>query len=318
MKRREKSKPGANSPASPKLKRVVEPVRTGLVCGTVPWEYVLPEEWGSPEEYEQMATYLHVDGANNFTVYAAIWERAGLEKKYRKIEGKLLCSHATPHELLEWLKAQAWTAPVLIEAEVLPRAQRSEREPSDYDKHLEMVRNLRDRTEGVLECVDPKAWPVVRDLARTEKELPYTDDPVKVEKHRTALLKLLWGKYPEDAKRICVPKPPSRQQDVKQSVGRNSTEPKKEPSGFTHSDDYRSVTLRGETHLLTAQQAHVIQILHEAYKNGTPEVGTASVLEKVDTTNSRLRDTFKSNPPAWKVLVVRGKRRGTLRLNLYS
>lgn len=86
--------------------------------------------------------------------------------------------------------------------------------------------------------------------------------------------------------------------------------------GFTHSGDYRSVSSGGQTHSLTGRQAQVIQILHEAYKNGTPDVGSALILEKLETRNSRLRDTFKTNRRAWKALIVPGKTKGTLRLNL--
>lgn len=89
-----------------------------------------------------------------------------------------------------------------------------------------------------------------------------------------------------------------------------------QPIGFTHSHDYRSVSLGGQAYSLTERQAQVIQILHEAYKNGTPEVGSVSILEKLETRNSRLRDTFKTNQPAWKALIAHGARRGTLRLNL--
>jgi hypothetical protein len=88
------------------------------------------------------------------------------------------------------------------------------------------------------------------------------------------------------------------------------------PGGFAHTSDYRSVTLRGATHSLTGRQAQVIQILHGAYENGTPDVGNASILEELGTPSDRLRDTFKSNMAAWKALIARGKRRGTHRLNL--
>lgn len=87
---------------------------------------------------------------------------------------------------------------------------------------------------------------------------------------------------------------------------------------FTHSPDYRFVTLHNDNFNLTSNQATVIKCLHEAFKKGTPEVGQAYILENVlDTTSTRLRDTFKSNPNAWKALITttQGKR-GTYRLNL--
>jgi hypothetical protein len=85
---------------------------------------------------------------------------------------------------------------------------------------------------------------------------------------------------------------------------------------FTHSDDYRSVTVRGQNFTLTSRQAQVIQILDENRRNGLPDVGKDYLLEKLETPSSRLRDSFKSNLPAWKVLVKTGTKRGTVRLNV--
>ena len=89
---------------------------------------------------------------------------------------------------------------------------------------------------------------------------------------------------------------------------------------FTHSADYRSVTVRSETHKLTAQQAQMVEILHEAYKNRTPDVSIALILERLEKkggkNSSRWQDTFRSNPTARKALITAGARRGTLRLNL--
>jgi hypothetical protein len=85
---------------------------------------------------------------------------------------------------------------------------------------------------------------------------------------------------------------------------------------FAHSDDYRSVTVRGQNFTLTSRQAQVIQILDENRRKGVPEVGKDYLLEKLGTTNSRLRDSFKTNLPAWKVLVKAGTKKGTVRLNV--
>jgi len=92
--------------------------------------------------------------------------------------------------------------------------------------------------------------------------------------------------------------------------------PKNPPDQFTHSVDYRSVALRGDTFSLTSRQAQVIEILHEAHQGGNPEVGKHSILEKLETKNSRLRDTFKSNRRAWDALVKPGQTKGSYRLNL--
>lgn len=85
---------------------------------------------------------------------------------------------------------------------------------------------------------------------------------------------------------------------------------------FTHSEDYRSVTLRAKTYTLTTGQALIIQSLHECHENGTPEVSTTFIQGRLGTPSSRWQNTFKSNPEAKKALVKSGARRGTLRLNL--
>jgi hypothetical protein len=85
---------------------------------------------------------------------------------------------------------------------------------------------------------------------------------------------------------------------------------------FTHSEDYRSVTIRGETFPLTSRQAQFIEILHQAHANGNWDVSIDFILEKLETPNSRWQDTFKSNADAKKALITAGKRKGTLRLNL--
>lgn len=85
---------------------------------------------------------------------------------------------------------------------------------------------------------------------------------------------------------------------------------------FTHSNDYRSVTLSGIPFSLTSRQAQVIGILHEHHENGTPDVGTDHILVELGSKNSRLRDTFRTNQTAWKTLIRQGGKRGTVRLNL--
>jgi hypothetical protein len=84
---------------------------------------------------------------------------------------------------------------------------------------------------------------------------------------------------------------------------------------FTHSDDYRSVVIRGQNFTLTSRQAQVIQILDENRDNGHPDLSQDYILERLGTANSRLRDTFKTNRDAWKALVRPGSTKGTVRLN---
>jgi hypothetical protein len=85
---------------------------------------------------------------------------------------------------------------------------------------------------------------------------------------------------------------------------------------FTHSEDYRTVTIRGKTHTLTAQQAQMVEILHQAHSDGNPDVSVALILERLEKSHSRWQDTFKSNPKAKQELIESGVRKGTLRLKL--
>lgn len=85
---------------------------------------------------------------------------------------------------------------------------------------------------------------------------------------------------------------------------------------FAYSQDYRSISVRGRTYTLTSQQAQMIEILHKAHENGTPDISIAHILERLEKKTSCWQDTFKSNPNARKALVKSGARRGTLRLNL--
>ncbi len=86
--------------------------------------------------------------------------------------------------------------------------------------------------------------------------------------------------------------------------------------GFTNSSDYRSVNLDGRVFPLSTSQAAVVQVLHENYCNGTPDVSGERLLGAAGSSGSRLRDAFKSNMEAWKALIVRSRRRGAFRLNL--
>jgi len=86
-------------------------------------------------------------------------------------------------------------------------------------------------------------------------------------------------------------------------------------SDFTHTTDFRTLTFSGQTHVLTQNQAIVVGMLHEAWSSGTPELGHSHILENLRATASRLRDTFKRSP-LWGVLVIPGRKRGTVRLNL--
>jgi hypothetical protein len=90
---------------------------------------------------------------------------------------------------------------------------------------------------------------------------------------------------------------------------------KKLKTGFTHSEDFRSVNWRGKKYTFTSKQAQAVEILCEHFEKGTPEVGKDYILEQLDSESSRLRDIFRKHP-AWKALIVKGSKRGTYRLAL--
>ena len=48
---------------------------------------------------------------------------------------------------------------------------------------------------------------------------------------------------------------------------------------FVPSEDYRSLTFRGKEYVVTAKQAEIIKILHDAAKGGHPDVGKRRILE---------------------------------------
>jgi hypothetical protein len=86
-------------------------------------------------------------------------------------------------------------------------------------------------------------------------------------------------------------------------------------SEFRHSPDYRSVHFNGTLYTLTSLQAQVVQLLHEQYLNGTPELGKDYILEELGSTSNRLRDVFQCCKN-WKEIIVPGKRKGTYRINI--
>ena len=90
---------------------------------------------------------------------------------------------------------------------------------------------------------------------------------------------------------------------------------REEMKGFRHSDDFRSINKDGREFTLTPNQAHVVQMLFEAWENKTPDLGQAHIIEEVspDTSTKRLRDLFKTNLAAWKELIETVKK-GTFRL----
>lgn len=85
-------------------------------------------------------------------------------------------------------------------------------------------------------------------------------------------------------------------------------------SRIVASDDYRHVRADGQDFEFTATQAAAVKVLHDHAMRGTPDVGEGTVLERIDSESSRLRDVFRGHP-AWGTLIVRGATKGTRRLD---
>ncbi|MDZ4723376.1 MAG: hypothetical protein SGI97_05680 [candidate division Zixibacteria bacterium] len=92
---------------------------------------------------------------------------------------------------------------------------------------------------------------------------------------------------------------------------------KQEQEIFLYSPDYKSVRIKGQLFTLTYKQAQVIAFLHELWLSGTPSVSVSTVRNKFYSIGSedRLKRLFRAKE-AWDALVIRGERRGSIRLNM--
>jgi hypothetical protein len=91
--------------------------------------------------------------------------------------------------------------------------------------------------------------------------------------------------------------------------------PHEDKTVFSHTDDYRSIRFKGETHLLTRSQASMVRLLNIAYQSGYPEVTKDKLLSAVEAETSEVRSFFKGSP-LWGTLVVKASRKGIYHLNL--
>jgi hypothetical protein len=82
-----------------------------------------------------------------------------------------------------------------------------------------------------------------------------------------------------------------------------------------HSKDFRSVHWYGCDYSFSPTQAACVKVLWEAWENGTPELGQATILEhpEVEAESERLIDVFKGHP-AWGKMIVKGRTAGAYRL----
>lgn len=83
-----------------------------------------------------------------------------------------------------------------------------------------------------------------------------------------------------------------------------------------HSLDFASVRWDGVELSFSPMQAAIVKLLWEAAANGTPELHASTLLVEADSRLQENRlDPLFFRHPAWKSLIVRGKRRGTYRLD---
>ena len=89
-----------------------------------------------------------------------------------------------------------------------------------------------------------------------------------------------------------------------------------------HSDDFRSVQIRGNNYTLTESQSIVIKYLYEQFLRNTPEVTSSKIIDVVDeergtfTSNKRLIDIFKTNKDAYKSLILKSSNKSLQRINI--
>lgn len=88
------------------------------------------------------------------------------------------------------------------------------------------------------------------------------------------------------------------------------------PADARHSIDFISVVWNGVEYTFSPMQAAIVRILWEALANGTPELHASTLLAEVESSLQKNRlDPLFFRHPAWKTMIVRGKRRGTYRLD---
>jgi len=102
---------------------------------------------------------------------------------------------------------------------------------------------------------------------------------------------------------------------------RSETREPPDESVFRASPDYRSVNWCGEEISLSPMRAHVVEILHQAFLNGTPDVSQHYILETIGTTSTSLKEVFQEKDKESRIrgrLIIQGRTKGTVRLHIPS
>jgi hypothetical protein len=152
---------------------------------------------------------------------------------------------------------------------------------------------------------------LVRALAEKPSVVPSEAAVLPVKPARKRKQKQRRSRLPAKAALVSAP---AQAQSVLAPSPESATGPAEEEV-FTHSDDYRNITFRGQPHLLSANKAQIIRLLHEAHKQGHHATHQNALLNAVQSETSRVRSFFR-NSPLWKTLIVLGPSKGTYRLNL--
>ena len=83
---------------------------------------------------------------------------------------------------------------------------------------------------------------------------------------------------------------------------------------FRHSPSYHSFMWRDKDYTVTNSVASIIRIMHEAYKNKTPDVGGDYLLTAIGSNSKSLKDLLKDSS-LWNTLII-SKRKGSYRLDI--
>lgn len=102
-------------------------------------------------------------------------------------------------------------------------------------------------------------------------------------KQAISLLALITQQYPE-----------LREANLSQIIARLSP--------ARHSSDFRSVRWFGQSYRFTPAQAIIVSQLWGAWLNGTPEMGSAALLEAADMVSDKISELFK-NSEAWGKMI---------------
>jgi len=86
---------------------------------------------------------------------------------------------------------------------------------------------------------------------------------------------------------------------------------------FFPEQDYKDVRWDGNIFSFSPKQAKIVEFLHDAWKEGNPEMGQARIIEKLGvSSNTRVIHYFKGPHLAWDTLIIKGERKGTRRLDI--